>query len=76
MHFVCSTTHRLLVLGEGDEGDVGVGDALADEVLGAVTASAAVVRKSGGSDIGDAEGKVSTSEDEEYSRVWGKLTRR
>jgi hypothetical protein len=55
MHFICSITHRLLVLGEGDEGDIGVGDALADEVLGAVTASAAVVRKSGGSDIGDAE---------------------
>eukprot|EP01139_Manchomonas_bermudensis_P026801 Amastigsp_a853034_7.p2 type:complete len:181 gc:universal Amastigsp_a853034_7:55-597(+) len=53
MLLICSTNYRLRALGESDEGDVGVGNTLADKVLGAVTASAAVVGKSGGSDIGD-----------------------
>ena len=54
MLLLCSTKYRLRALGESDEGDVGVGNTLADKVLRAVTASAAVVGKSGGSDIGDA----------------------
>ena len=54
MLLICSTNYRLRALGESDEGDVGVGNTLADKVLRAVTASAAVVGKSGGSDIGDA----------------------
>jgi hypothetical protein len=54
MLLICSTNYHLRALGESDEGDVGVGNTLADKVLRAVTASAAVVGKSGGSDIGDA----------------------
>ena len=54
MLLICATNYRLRALGESDEGDVGVGNTLADKVLRAVTASAAVVGKSGGSDIGDA----------------------
>ena len=41
-----------------DEGDIGIRDTLADEVLRAVSTSTAVAGKSGGTDIGEAEGML------------------
>lgn len=44
--------------GKRDEGDIGIRDTLADEVLRAVATGTAVAGKSGGTDIGEAEGML------------------
>jgi hypothetical protein len=66
------SNYSLLVVRKLNEGDVSVSDTLADKVLGTITTGAAVVGKSGGSDIGDAVEDFSISEETIYSEVWGK----
>lgn len=62
--------------GKRNEGDIGIGDTLADEVLRTVATGTAVAGKSRSTDIGEAAGTVSTFEQTMHSMVWEELTRR